>query len=540
MRSKKPNRQVARLVPKDVFHTHPLNHRKATIPSPTIAAPSIARTPRANAQRWHQKLGHIGQNILKKTAECSKGLEGINMNDLTTCETCHLSKAQRFVSRELRLTPNDPLDEIFIDTIGKTTAATDGQQYAVIITDAKSRMRWAIITKTKDQIAPLLIQWIEAQNHQYGKRVRAIFRDGGTEFFRIEDHCDHHGIRTEISASDTPEQNGVAESSNKFILRHARSMPIDAGMSTSFWPWAVQPIPLTDLLLGFNQPHVDRIDLSNLPRFGCKAYKIISPKPGKFEPRAEKDWFLGFQQNTSKNFIIYHPQQTSSQGLKWILSFTPHVTFNEDKLFGDKTELGNRQQSFTDCTIPFPIFIALANQSPPLTRNEQTASGFEREHQPPLSEGLTTESPQAEDITTEPPITEDIDIKTTSPEITISDLSSPEVSFAHPVSTECTSLLPTDTCHSPQSTSTANDIPIYGELQIPSALAQTTQLQLTYPSGEEQTQSANMDLISLQRDNSYRQEESNNIRDESDTVNNYQQLEAQAQGELHSQEMELD
>ncbi|KAI1003853.1 hypothetical protein K3495_g4357 [Podosphaera aphanis] len=422
-RSKEPNRPIARLVRKnDVFYIRPLNDRQATNPSPIIAAPSVTRTPKANAQRWHQRLGHVGQNILKKIAECSKGLEGISMNDLTTCETCHLSKAQRYVSRDPRLTPNEPLDEIFIDTVGKISTAINGQQYVVIITDARTRMRWALITKTKDQIAPLLVQWIEAQHHQYGKRVRAIFRDGGSEFFRIKDHCDRHGTRTEISAPDTPEQNGVSESSNKSL----------------------------------NQPHTDKINFSNMPQFGCRAYKLISHKPGKFEPRAEKGWFLGFQQNTSKNLIIYHPQRTPSQGLRWILSFTSHMTFNEDVMFGDISETGNRQQSSKDCTIPFPIFIAPTNSStPPLTRNRQTESQFEGEHQQPPSEGLTTEPHPAEDITTEPPLSEDVDMTEQYPleDINMEPLDSesmildppsqPEDSLIHPVSTECTPLLPT-------------------------------------------------------------------------------------------------
>lgn len=46
-------------------------------------------------------------------------------------------------------------------------------------------------------------------------------------------------------------------------------------------------------------------------------------------------WLLGFQKNTSKNYKIYHPHWTPSQGWKWIESFTPHVTFNEDIMFGD-------------------------------------------------------------------------------------------------------------------------------------------------------------------------------------------------------------
>lgn len=193
-----------------------------------------------SAQRWHQRLGHPGQTILKNTAKVSKGLEGINLSELTTCETCHLSKAQRFVSREPRSIPNEHLDEVRIDTVGKISTAITGDQYMVIITDSKTRMRWAIMSPTKDQIAPLLVQWIETIQHQYDKKVRVIFKDGGTEFLRIKPHCEKHGIRTDVSAPNTPEQNGISDSSNKVILQKARSMLIDANMPAIYWPWAVE------------------------------------------------------------------------------------------------------------------------------------------------------------------------------------------------------------------------------------------------------------------------------------------------------------
>lgn len=284
---------IARLAREnDVFYIHPLQNNNVS----QIAAPGVARVPSTNsAQRWHQRLGHTGQTGLKKTAENSSGLEGIDLNNLTTCETCHLSKAQRYVSREPRLTPNAPLDEINIDTVGKITTSINGLQYVVIITDSKSRMRWAIMSSTKDQIAPLLVQWIETTQHQFNKKIRAIFKDGGTEFLRIKPHCEKHGLRTDVSAPDTPEQNGISESSNKVILQRARSMLIDAGMPAIYWPWAVEhacyinnrlyclrtkKTPIVDFMQGLDQPYPDKIDFSHLPRFGCRAYKLISPRPG--------------------------------------------------------------------------------------------------------------------------------------------------------------------------------------------------------------------------------------------------------------------
>lgn len=104
-------------------------------------------------------------------------------------------------------------------------------------------------------------------------------------------------------------------------------------------------VPIIDFLQSLNQPHIEKIDFTLLPRFGCRAYKLIDPKPGKFEPRAEQGWFLGFQINTNKNYLIYHPHLTPKQGYKWVESFTPHVTFNEDVMFGDMLSPVNRQKT---------------------------------------------------------------------------------------------------------------------------------------------------------------------------------------------------
>ena len=70
--------------------------------------------------------------------------------------------------------------------------------------------------------------------------VRVIFKDGGTEFSLIKAYCDQHGIRTDLSAPYTPEQNGIAESANKVVLIKARSMLIDARMPAIYWLWAVE------------------------------------------------------------------------------------------------------------------------------------------------------------------------------------------------------------------------------------------------------------------------------------------------------------
>lgn len=126
-------------------------------------APGVARVPKISCtDRWQQRLRHPGQTILKE-AECLFGLEGIDVSDLTTCETCHLSKAQRFVSREQRPIPNDPLDKIYVDIVEKATSSNNSHQYTLILPGAKTRMKWSLPTESKDKIALLLVQWARSR-----------------------------------------------------------------------------------------------------------------------------------------------------------------------------------------------------------------------------------------------------------------------------------------------------------------------------------------------------------------------------------------
>lgn len=65
---KNDNTPVAQLKAIDhVLYIKPLKSRNATKISSNIAAPSLARVPQvSNVNRWHQRLGHSSQQILKK------------------------------------------------------------------------------------------------------------------------------------------------------------------------------------------------------------------------------------------------------------------------------------------------------------------------------------------------------------------------------------------------------------------------------------------------------------------------------------------
>src|SRR5437762_12558549 len=68
-----------------------------------------------------------------------------------------------------------------------------------------------------------------------------IQSDNGSEFknSHIDDYCDEHGIKHELSSTYTPKQNGVVERKNKTLITLSRSVLDEYGTPERFWAEAV-------------------------------------------------------------------------------------------------------------------------------------------------------------------------------------------------------------------------------------------------------------------------------------------------------------
>src|SRR6266542_3011769 len=84
---------------------------------------------------------------------------------------------------------------------------------------------------------------------KFAKRVQNLFEntivkirsDNGSEFknSHINDYCDEHGIKHELSSTYTPQQNGVVERKNKTLITIARSMLDEYETPERFWAEAI-------------------------------------------------------------------------------------------------------------------------------------------------------------------------------------------------------------------------------------------------------------------------------------------------------------
>ncbi|KAI0995806.1 hypothetical protein K3495_g12375, partial [Podosphaera aphanis] len=108
--------------------------------------------------------------------------------------------------------------------------------------------------------------------------------------------------------------------------------------------------------------HHDLVNFTCLPRFGCKAYRTLNKpeKGGKFDPRAQVGWFVGFQSNTTKNALILSPYKTPNSRWTWKVFCTPHAAFDENAILGLSNPAATtndlnpaRTDSHSNCTSEF-------------------------------------------------------------------------------------------------------------------------------------------------------------------------------------------
>jgi hypothetical protein len=173
--------------------------------------------------------------------------------------------------------------------------------------------------KSRDEAPDHFIHFQNRAENFSGQRVKILRVDNAPELVRskLKQHCLSRGITYEKTVPDSPNQNSVAERCNLTLASMARAMLLDAGLSSWFWPFAIEtavhlkncvphsllPPHKTPFELWYNY----KPNLSHLRLFGshCTA-RVLSTSLTKFESRSESARFLGYAKN-AKGYIIWTP-----------------------------------------------------------------------------------------------------------------------------------------------------------------------------------------------------------------------------------------
>ena len=111
------------------------------------------------------------------------------------------------------------------------------------------------------------------------------------------------GLRHEISALYSPQQNGVAERMNRTLVESARSMIFGARISKAYWGEAVttaayvhnRVVTSSTGITPFEQWYKKKPDVSHFKVFGCMGYTLVPDhERRKWDRKTQRLRFVGY------------------------------------------------------------------------------------------------------------------------------------------------------------------------------------------------------------------------------------------------------
>ena len=171
-------------------------------------------------------------------------------------------------------------------------------------------MTWIYLLKNKSEVFSKFTCFCAMIKTQFKSEIQILRSDNGGEFVNtsMKQFCQEKGILHQTSCAHTPEQNGVSERKNRFLLEITRALMIESQVPKSFWPEALVTANylmnrLPTRALDFKTPlqalakfHKPPSNLTLEPRvFGCSVF-VHLPKTdrSKLDACAEKCVFVGY------------------------------------------------------------------------------------------------------------------------------------------------------------------------------------------------------------------------------------------------------
>ncbi|CAL8084841.1 unnamed protein product [Prunus armeniaca] len=167
---------------------------------------------------WHMRYGHLNQRSLQllHQKDMVVGLPSVQ-SEKEICEGCIFGNFHHLPFSQSTWKERAPLELVHANICGSTrTPSFNGKKYFLLFVDDYSRMMWVYFLEQKSEAFSFFKQCKAYGEKQSGYNLKTLRTDCGGEFTSNEfsEFCKSNGIKRELTASYTPQQNGVAERRN--------------------------------------------------------------------------------------------------------------------------------------------------------------------------------------------------------------------------------------------------------------------------------------------------------------------------------------
>lgn len=201
-------------------------------------------TAESQTELWHRRYGHLhfkGLITLSRKSMVT-GMPPLGESS-TVCSTCMVGKQHReTIPKKSLWRATHQLQLIHADLCGPITPESHShKRYILTFTDDYSRKLWTYLLNLKSETLAMFIKFRNLVEKESKHAIICLRTDRGGEFTSsaFSEYCSNNGIRRQLIAGYTPQQNGVAERKNRTLMNMVRCMLTEKQVPKEFWPEAV-------------------------------------------------------------------------------------------------------------------------------------------------------------------------------------------------------------------------------------------------------------------------------------------------------------
>jgi transposase InsO family protein len=197
-----------------------------------------------------------------------------------------------------------------MDLFGPITyISIGGNKYGLVIVDDFSRFTWVFFLQDNSEAKGIVKKFIRRVENEFELNVKNIRSENGSEFrnTQVEEFLDEEGIKHELSAPYTPQQNGIVERKNRTLIEAARTIFDEYKTLDSLWAEAINTTCHAANRLYLHK-YLNRTPYEAITGkkpsvhyfrvFGCKCFILNKkPKASKFPSKVDEGFLIGYGTN---------------------------------------------------------------------------------------------------------------------------------------------------------------------------------------------------------------------------------------------------
>lgn len=260
---------------------------------------------------WHNRFGHRDPNAIKSLEHQLDDFQMKPCQVKQVCECCIAAKMTRKpFPKQSESRSSEVLELIHTDVCGPMQTATPGgNRYFMTMIDDYSKYTVLYLLKNKSDVAAKIKEYVKFVQTKFERTPKVIRSDRGGEYVNeeLKKFLQSEGIKAQLTAPFTPQQNGCSERKNRYLVEMTRSMLIDSKLPNKYWGEAVNTANYLQNILPTagetKTPHEKwegvRPKLAHIKRFGCQAYAVVpAERRQKLDCKARKYTFIGYADGT--------------------------------------------------------------------------------------------------------------------------------------------------------------------------------------------------------------------------------------------------